>query len=246
MVLSYLGAIGFLVVNDVWQSLRRRKATLTLTSKIILAGTFWVSVVGTVLFALDEPTVRGLSIGERWLASWFQVMTASTTVGFNTIPIGGISAASVYLLTIVMIIGASPAGTGGGLKTTTFSAMWAVMVSVIRGRERTTFFGREIPPVRLRAAAANVMLYGAALALGIYGLSLVETAPLPDQMFECASALGTVGLSRGMTSSLTPVGKGIIIPLMVIGRIGPLAVGAALLTSRTTRENAAPSEDVTL
>lgn len=246
MALSYLGAIGFIVVNDVWQSLRQRKATLTLTSKIILAGTFWVSVVGTVLFALDEPAVRGLPVGERWLTSWFQVMSASTTVGFNTIPIGGNSAASVYLLTIVMIIGASPAGTGGGLKTTTFSAMWAEMMSVIRGRERTTFFGREIPPVRLRAAAANVMLYGAALALGIYGLSLVETAPLPDQMFECASALGTVGLSRGITASLTPAGKGILIALMIIGRIGPLAVGAAMFHAPAVSELDAAPEDVTI
>jgi trk system potassium uptake protein TrkH len=229
MALSYLGALGFIVVADVWRSVRHFKLNITMTSRVIVLSTIWISLVGTVLFALDETSVRGLPLGERWLTSWFQIMTASTTVGFNTIPMGALSASSLLLLLMVMMIGASPSGTGGGIKTTTVTALWAEMLAALRNRQVTTFLGREIPRHRLRASTANLLFYCLTLAAGIYALALVETFPLPDLMFESASALGTVGLSRGITGSLTPLGKGIIILLMFLGRIGPIALGMALL-----------------
>src|SRR5690606_21085634 len=110
-VLSFLGAIGFIVVNDVWRTIRHLKPQITLTSKIILASTFWITFVGTLLFFFDDPSVQLLPAGERWMASLFQVMTASTTVGFNTIPVGQVAAGSTFLLTVIMVIGASPSGT---------------------------------------------------------------------------------------------------------------------------------------
>ena len=235
--LSYLGAIGFIVLHDLWQSLSQRKAHATLTSRIILWSTLWISVVGTALFALDEPAVRQMPFFQRWMASLFQVMTASTTVGFNTIPIGGLSDSSLFLLMVVMIIGASPSGTGGGLKTTTFSALWAEMYSVIRGRKTTTFFGRLIPEYRMRAAVAGGLFYGLTLSAGIYALELVESFPFADQMFECASALGTVGLSRGITGSLSATGKIIIILLMFLGRVGPVVLGMALFRAADSPAN---------
>lgn len=244
--LSYLGAIGFIVMHDLWNSLRHFKPHVTLTSKVILLGTLWISLAGTVLFALDEPSVQTLTPLQRWLASLFQVMTASTTVGFNTIPIGGLSASSLFLLTVVMIIGASPSGTGGGLKTTTFTALWAMMMSVVRRQDNTTFLGREIPEARLRAAVATMLFYVLTLAAGVYGLALVERTPLPDQIFECASALGTVGLSRGITGGLTPVGKLIVIALMFLGRAGPVVLGMAFF--QPAKEPAPPplQEDVAI
>lgn len=243
-ILSYLGAIGFIVLHDLWKSLRHLKPHVTLTSRVILASTLWITAVGTALFALDEPTVRGLPPLERWMASLFQVMSASTTVGFNTIPIGPISASSMVLITVVMIIGASPSGTGGGLKTTTFTALWAVMMGVARRRERTTFLGREIPAPRLRAAVATAMFYILTLAAGIYALALVEDSPLPDQVFECASALGTVGLSTGITAGLTPLGKLVIIALMFMGRVGPVLLGMAIFQSPGAPKEAAVKEDM--
>ncbi len=246
ITLSYLGAIGFIVVSDVWHSVRLRGARVTLTSKIILLSTLWISVIGTVLLFLDEPTLRALPAGERWLAAWFQVMTASTTVGFNTVPIGGLSAGSLFLLVVVMMIGASPSGTGGGIKTTTFTALWAVMAAVVRRRAEPVFMGREIPEARVRAAVAASLFYGLTLVCGTYALALVETAPLADQMFECASALGTVGLSRGLTGSLTDGGKGIIILLMFLGRVGPLALGTAFFRPPSNPPRELPEEDVAL
>lgn len=239
-VLSYLGAIGFIVIHDLYKSLTLRKPAMTFTSRVILVSTFVIAIVGTVLFALDEPTVRDLPAGQRWLASLFQVMTASTTVGFNTISISDLSTSSMFLLTIIMILGASPSGTGGGLKTTTISALWAEMIAVVRRRSITTFLGRQIPQLRVRAATANVMFYMITLAVGIYLLDLVESAPFADQMFECASALGTVGLSRGITASLSEPGKLIIIALMCVGRMGPLLLGMALFKEPNEHTTAAP------
>lgn len=246
MLLSYAGAIGFIVFADLWKSITRRQPHVTLTTKVILTSTVFISAVGTVLFALDEPTVQSLAPFQRWLASLFQVMTASTTVGFNTVPIGALSASSLFLLTIVMLIGASPSGTGGGLKTTSVTALWASMVSVIRQRDVVTFLRKEIPRTRLRAATANLMFYALTLNAGIYALALVEESPLPDLMFEAASALGTVGLSRGLTGTLTPLAKGIIIALMWIGRIGPIVLGMALFTPSLRASQQAPSEDVAI
>ena len=244
MVLSYLGAIGFIVVSDAWHALTRPGVRITLTSKIILLSTLWISVIGTVFFYLDEPAVRSLPTGERWLASWFQVMTASTTVGFDTVPINTLSASTTFLLVLVMMIGASPSGTGGGIKTTTFTAVWAVMMSVIRRRAAVTFLGREIPRIRVRAAVAGFLFYCVTLAAGIYGLALFESAPLADQMFECASALGTVGLSRGITGALTTWGKVVIVILMFVGRVGPVAMGMAFFQMPPSRAPEAPEEDV--
>ncbi|MBK8268562.1 MAG: TrkH family potassium uptake protein [Planctomycetes bacterium] len=163
------------------------------------------------------------------MAALFQAMTASTTVGFNTVDIASLSGGSVFLITMIMIVGASPSGTGGGIKTTTVTALWANMVSLFRGLERTNFGDRELPTDRVRLAMASSLFYLTILCIGIYALSLVDKSPLPDQMFECASAIGTVGLSRGITSGLTWMGKIIIIILMFAGRVGPLALAMTLM-----------------
>jgi hypothetical protein len=135
-------AVG--VLEDVWKCFIGLKKQITLTSKIILACTLWIALIGTFLFAIDEPTCHSLPPGERWMTALFQVGSASTTVGFDTLPIGGLSASSLFLLTVIMVIGASPSGTGGGLKTTTFTALWAVMKSVIDRREKNVFLGRHL------------------------------------------------------------------------------------------------------
>jgi trk system potassium uptake protein TrkH len=162
------------------------------------------------------------------MAAVFQVMTSITTVGFNTIPIGGLSPASLFLIILLMVIGASPSGTGGGLKTTTFTALLGVIKSVIAGRLEVVFWGRAIPIERIRVAMASLVFYVMSLITGCYLLALTQTAPFEGLLFEAASALGTVGLSTGITAALTSVGKIIIIALMYLGRLGPLAFGMAL------------------
>lgn len=244
IILSVLGAIGFLVVHDTWQSLIHRGMRVTLTTRIILTSTAAIIGLGTILFALEEPAIRNLPAGERWLASVFQVMTASTTVGFDTVPIGSLSVASLFLLTLVMMIGASPAGTGGGIKTTTFTALWAVMLGVFRRRAKTTFLGREIPDARIRTAIASLLFYCVTLAVGIHAMTLVEPTAFGDLLFECTSALGTVGLSRGITNQLTTAGKAIIIALIFVGRAGPLVLGMAFFKASLVRARKLPEEDI--
>ncbi|MBN1542849.1 potassium transporter KtrB [candidate division KSB1 bacterium] len=226
--LSYLGAIGFIVFVDGWRCIIGKTTRLTLTSRIIITTTLWLSMAGVVLFFVAEPSIQYLPPHERIVASCFQVMTSITTVGFNTIPTGGLSPASLFLIIMLMVIGASPSGTGGGLKTTTFSALFGMIRSAIRGRERVTFWGKEIPEERLRLAIATIGFYAMALIFGCYLLALAENLPFEGLLFETASALGTVGLSTGITATLSPIGKLIIIMLMFIGRLGPLVFGIAL------------------
>ena len=227
-VLSYLGAIGFIVFVDAWRRLIGKTDRITLTSRIILVTTAWVSLAGIVLFYVGEPSIRALPPYERLTASAFQVMAAVTTVGFNTLPIGQLSQASLFLLIMLMVVGASPSGTGGGLKTTTFSALFGVIRSALLGRDKVTFWRKEIPEERIRLAIASLGFYVGALIAGCYLLALSEALPFEGLLFEAASALGTVGLSTGITAQLTPIGKLVLVLLMFIGRVGPLTFGVAL------------------
>lgn len=241
--LSYLGAIGFVVAHDLYLSLAKRKPSLTLTSRIILASTVILSVVATLAIAVEEPLLPELSDGQNWMNAWFQAMSAFTTVGFNSLPIGATSSATAFLLLVCMLIGASPAGTGGGIKTTTVTALWATSISVLRKRSDPTFMGRPIPEAKRRLAVASFFFYASALAVGTYALALAEPLPLGDVAFEAASALGTVGLSRGITGALGDPGKMIIILLMFVGRIGPLALAVSLFAPSGHTPKPPPSED---
>jgi len=237
-VLCYLGAIGFIVVQDVWYSLKWRERVITFTSKVILSMTALVLVAGTLLFFFIEPAVRSEPFATRLMHSAFQVMTASTTAGFNTIPIGPLSRAALLAITIAMLIGASPSGTGGGIKTTTVSALLAIVLSVLRGRDRVIWLKREVPMIRVLSAVAAATVYLGLLAAGTLALCLSEAADFQSLGFEAASAIGTVGLSMGVTGSLTLAGKCVIIALMFAGRCGPLTLGLALLRPDQ------PAEDV--
>lgn len=237
IMLSYLGGLGFIVVNDIARSIYHRKAHLTLTTKIIISSTAVISLVGVLGFVVEEP-LTPWNTGDGWLTAWFQVMTASTTVGFNTVNIAELSSASAFLLLLCMLIGASPSGTGGGIKTTSLTVAWAMLTSVLRGRSQPVFLGREIPEARRRLAVATIFFYIIMLSFGIYCLAWVESATAFDLIFECASALGTVGLSRGITADLSSIGKGIIIVLMMAGRIGPLMLASALFTRKHAEDKA--------
>ena len=234
--LSILGAMGFLIVLDVTRRMTGAASHLGFTSRVITRFTLLFLTLGTALFFVIEPGVQALEPSERLLASFFQVMTASTTVGFNTLPIGSLSAAALMLLVFLMVIGASPAGTGGGLKTTSFAALVALVRSTLRGRRKVRFFGREIPPARLQNATASLAYYLALALVACFLLFLTEAGAAFDAvLFEVFSAMGTVGLSMGLTGELSPLGKLIVIVLMTAGRVGILTFGIALSAHEETR-----------
>jgi len=230
-ILSYLGAIGFIVCVDYWRVLRGKIQAVTLTSKIILRCTLYLTVVGTALLFLFEPTLQAKPADDRLLAAFFQAMSAMTTVGFNTISIGQLSRASLLVLTILMVIGASPSGTGGGLKSTTFSALIGVMLSAIRGKQEVRFWNRPIPLERIWMAIAALGFYLLALVLGTYLLELTESFKFEQNLFEVASGLGTVGLSTGITAALSNLGRIVVTFMMFCGRVGPLTFGIALFST---------------
>lgn len=227
-LLSYAGAVGFIVCVDIWRRIRNKIQYMTLTSKIILHCTFWVSLAGTVIFFVSEPSIRSMPVEKRLMASFFQSMTSMTTVGFNTVSMTAISRASLLLLTTLMIIGASPSGTGGGLKSTTFTALIGIMRSSLKGERTITFWGRRVPERRVRLAVATCCFYMTFLLVGVYLLTLTEDMDFESLVFETASALGTVGLSTGTTPLLSSLGKLVVTLLMFIGRLGPLTFGMVL------------------
>lgn len=227
-ILSYCGAIGFIVFVDIWRKMKGKTKRVTLTSRIILHTTLWISFIGTIVIFISEPSIQQLSPDKKLIASFFQAMTALTTVGFNTIPIATITKSTMLLITMLMVIGASPSGTGGGLKSTTFSAMIGVMKSVLKGKSKVFFWRNEIPFERVWSAIASLCFYITFLTFGIFLLTLTENFEFDKIVFESASALGTVGLSMGITSDLTNLGKLIITFLMFVGRLGPLTFGMAL------------------
>jgi len=234
-ILCFLGSIGFIVLQDVWLAFRFKRKT-TFTSQIIVSLTLLVFAIGTPLIYFFEPTVQNLMPLDRMLASSFQVISASTTAGFNSIPIAGLSAATIMVLIIAMLIGASPSGTGGGIKTTSVSSLFAIVASMVRSREKISFFNREIPESRLFTAVAHTTIYISVLFTGILLLCLTNPFTFEQIFFEASSALGTVGLSMGITSSFNDFGKIILSVLMYVGRVGVLTVGLSLFAEADQRK----------
>ena len=236
-VLSILGAIGFIILVDTWRRLTGRPRRLGFTSTVIARMTAVFLICGTLIVFVAEPAISQLGAGDRLMTAFFQTMSASTTVGFDTYPIGSLSAATMVLLLFLMAIGASPAGTGGGLKTTTFAVLLALVRSTLRGRSRIQFFGRKVRQVRIQAASAALAYFFGLLLVASFLLMLTEQgAEFEKILFEAISAMGTVGLSMGLTGDLSYLGKVIIVVLMMAGRVGFITFGIALAGTGETRE----------
>lgn len=244
-LLSISGAIGFIVISDLWMKISNLGHTITLTSKIILIATFGGIFVGTIGLIAD-PSLAHYPIGERLWMAFFQSMSALTTVGFNTQALGDISYSSVLVIMILMILGASPSGTGGGLKSTSWSAGLAATWSAVRGRKEVTFFGHVVPTHRIEAAFASFTLYLIVFAIGSFILLQADRHAFEDVMFEVTSGLGTVGLSRGITGDLTHTGKFVLIALMFIGRVGVISLGFAALSRKNTGESKKKESDLVI
>jgi len=243
--LSLLGAIGFIVMSDVWLSMTRKKSKITFTTRIILFATFGFILIGWLFLFFGDASIAALPLGERFLASGFQSMTAMTTVGFNSHPIENLATAPILIMVILMVIGASPSGTGGGLKTTSISAAFATVWAALRNQRDVTFLGRRIPMNRLLAAFSALVFYLCMFLVGSVALLGIQGQAFEDIIFEVASALGTVGLSRGITGDLVPWGKFVIIIMMFIGRVGPITVGLALF-SKSKQSIRLAEEDIAI
>lgn len=227
-LLTLMGALGFLLVTDLWRWARGR-AALGFSSVVVLRVLPPLILGGAALLALTEPVMTDLPPPERAMAALFQAVQASTTAGFNTVPILGIGPAASILLMALMFVGSAPAGTGGGFKVTSFAALWGLMADTIQRRPRCTIFGRRVSDERLRLASASLMAYIAMAALGAFLVAmLAPEAPLGKVLFEVIAAITNAGLSQGLTAELGDAGRAVIALAMFAGRLGVLTFGLAL------------------
>lgn len=226
-VLSYIGAMGFIVMTDLTYKIRRRGYSLTFTTKVIIIVTTAMTTAGVIILALSPA--MGTGSGKRLLHSFFQTMSAITTVGFNTVDLSLLKVGPILVFSLIMFVGASPSGTGGGVKCTSVSAVWGFIISRLGIRKKVSFLGREIPHYRVESALTNIIVYGVMIFAGCIVLSYSEPFPLSQIVFETTSAIGTVGLSTGITPHLSTTGKFAIIVLMYIGRVGVITFGTALI-----------------
>jgi len=224
---------------------------LTLHTKVVLTVSVALILAGACVLLLVEPGGGGhwpsMGIGGHVGHALFQSITARTA-GFNTVSMSELSNAGKLWMCLLMTIGGSPASTAGGMKTATFALLVLVVISQLRRRREVEAFGRSVPvPIVARAVTIG-MLYLMLVATVTILLSVAQGPGFRfiDLLFESCSACGTVGLSTGVTKSLSPSGKWVIIAGMFIGRLGPLTLLAAI-TSRIRRvDYAYPAENVTI
>lgn len=231
------GSLGFWTVYDTFRHIRnkfRKKnpSSLSVHSKFVYCLTFAFLIIGTITIYFSEDWSTAISFKEKMLNSIFQTLTATSTTGFNTIDIGSMSVTSLILIIGFMFIGAGSGSTAGGIKITTFGVILASLYSTLRLKENVNIFKRCVSVEIVQHAFAIVSLAVLWTFLTLIILSLTEDASFIQILFEVISALGTVGLSTGITGSLTAIGKWLIIITMLIGRIGPLGIGLSIFSKR--------------
>ena len=222
-LLALAGAMGFIVVADLFNFVRRKTKEISFTTKLIVLTTLFILGFGTFTLFVTTPS---LSLAE----AFFQTMGAST-VGFNTADINSLSSCSVLILILIMSIGGSPSGTAGGIKTTVFASVVAIVYSHLRMSPIVTFLSHRFPVQRLYAATSTVLLYSVFLFTSVFLLTWTEDLPFLSLLFESTAALSTAGFSMQTTTQLSTLGKLIIIGTMLIGRIGVVTFSMALLAS---------------
>lgn len=229
------GGLGFVVISDIFSAKirtrmeKRRPHALQFHTQIVLRTTLILIVAGTLLFLVCENgnTLRGMNFGEKLDASLFQSVTARTA-GFNTVDTASERDLTKIIMVFFMFIGASPASTGGGIKTTTFVVLVTAVMSVMRGSDDAVVLKRRLDKFTVYRALA-ILTIGVLVVIVTAGVIMTTNAATSgvDALFEATSAFGTVGLTANVTPTLTHVAKMTVICAMFIGRVGPVSLGLA-------------------
>ena len=237
--LIIFGGIGYRVIFEMFMLLRDRllrkpeRIVLSLNFKVAISTTVVLLILGTIAFFLTElnnpATLGPMSFGNKLMAAWFQSVTPRTA-GFNTIDIGKMTETGLFLTIAFMFLGASPGGTGGGIKTTTVRVLTSCTRSILQGKEEVELYQRQVP-ISLILKAVGVLI-GSASAVTISTIIISLSDPnfeFIQILFEVVSAFATVGLSTGITAKLSVAAKLVIIATMYIGRVSVLLLMAAIL-----------------
>lgn len=233
-VLIVLGGIGFLVYRDILDNFRRVRFRLSTHTKLAVLVSLLLIIVGTIgiwVFEVqNEKTLAAMPLGDQILSAFFHSVSARTG-GFSTLDLNLVATPTLYLLILLMVIGASPGGTGGGIKTTTFGIVCASIWGTLKGHADVMMFHRRIPQeLVIKSYVLSAMALGLVTGFTLL-LSYSENQSFLKIMFEVSSAAGAVGLSTGnggvlsLSALFSDFGKGIVITTMFLGRLGPLAVG---------------------
>lgn len=240
--LIILGGLGFTVLMDLVHPRR-----FNLHAKVVLTTTAVLIGLGTILVLAIESrnpaTLGPLSLPQKVLAAFFQSVTPRTA-GFNTVDIGRMYEPTLMLLIVLMFIGASPGGTGGGIKTTTFVVPLAVIKAMLRGRQDAEMFHRRLDPVVVYKAVTIALVGVAFVVTMAVLLSVSERIPFIPAAFEVASGFGTVGLSTGITPSLSTMGRIIVMLTIFSGRVGLLTLAFALTRRQQPANYRFPEERI--
>ncbi len=234
--LVVLGGLGFPVIVELLNFLQKRR--LSLHTKLVLLTTIFLIVTGAVLVFIFEAkngaTLQYLSLPGKIIASFFQsIMTR--TAGFSSLEIGNLHMGTWFIMILLMFVGASPSSTGGGIKTTTFGVIAATVSAAIKGHQDVELFRKRIPKDIIYKAITIMSVSLAWISVVTLMLSLIEKQDFIRLFFEVMSAFGTIGLSTGITTSLTGFSELLIIITMFIGRVGPVTIMVAL--SKKERKN---------
>ena len=230
--LIILGGLGFSVILETARN-RQGFRNLSLHTRIVLMTTLVLLLAGTVFYWIVErtnaETLAGCSEGEKILNAFFQSVTMRTA-GFNSFDLSALRDGTKLFSSLLMMIGASPASTGGGIKTTTIAALTLLMLSVVRGESEVNVARRRLSDDISRRALAVAVLFLTTLLTGTLIISLIENGrfPLEDILFEASSAMGTVGVSAIGTPDLSSASRAILLPMMFLGRVGPLTLAVAV------------------
>ena len=242
MSLIIIGGIGFMTWDDIKVN-KHHVRKYRMQSKVILITTVLLISLPALYFFLFEFGDKPM--GERIWSSLFQSVTPRTA-GFNTADLTQISETGTAITIMLMLIGGSPGSTAGGMKTTTLAVLFSTAISVFRRREHTHFFGRRVNDDTIRNAATILMMYVILFLTGGFLISHIESLPLLTCLYETASAIGTVGLTLGITPNLGIASQIILIVLMYIGRVGGLTLIFSALSGNQGNTARLPQEKITV
>ena len=242
MLLIVIGGIGFLVWRDVVVNKFRIKR-YRMQSKVVLLTSAVLVVVPAVLFFFND--FAKLPMGERIVGSLFQSVT-TRTAGFNTLDLASMTRIGQAVFIVLMLIGGSPGSTAGGMKTTTVAVLISNAVACFSRKEDSEFFGRRIESGVVKTASTILLMYVTLCFSGAAVISAAEKLPLGVCLFETASAVGTVGLTLGITPKLGVLAQIILMVLMFLGRVGGLTVIYAAISGTSRKLSKLPLENITV
>lgn len=231
-ILSLLGAFGFIPITEIVENLMGNFKKFSYTSLSIFYSFLVLILFGGIMLTIFEPTLKDYDFSTRVYGAFAQAINAMTTTGYNNVSLTGSSMTVLSSLMLLMFIGGAPAGTAGGIKTTTAVTLFAVLISRLRGRNYVQLDGKAISMDKVFVVCSTLVFYMTVLYIVVLLLSISEKASFSTILFDSVAALSTAGLSFGLLDNITAFGKLVLICAMFVGRLGVITLGLAFFMQK--------------